>query len=274
MAIMVGRGVQRGTTGGCQLILVAVMGGALLFAARPTWAQSCTFCDQCLTDCVCQTDGTCGGVAKQNGSPCDAGNPCTTGDTCQGGGCVEGASKPDDTSCTYPGVGLCIRNAVCQSIAGLSFCAPMNPDDIVTCPDSANKCQPNICDPQDGLCKPVDIAAFCSLNPCSTGACDPATGLCVSGNNGAACNDGNECTANDQCQSGKCRGTAGSTSCVGDCNDNHVVTVDEILLMVNIALGASDVSLCGPGDADGNGRITVDEILTAVNFALTSCPAA
>jgi hypothetical protein len=60
--------------------------------------------------------------------------------------------------------------------------------------------------------------------------------------------------------------------CVGDCNGGHDVTVDEILIMVNIALGSAPISACEPGDANQDGDITVTEIIAAVNFALTACP--
>jgi subtilisin family serine protease len=59
--------------------------------------------------------------------------------------------------------------------------------------------------------------------------------------------------------------------CVGDCNGDGQVTVDEILTMVNIALGNADLSACTAGDANDDGHITVDEILTAVNHALNGC---
>lgn len=52
-----------------------------------------------------------------------------------------------------------------------------------------------------------------------------------------------------------------------------MVTVDEILKMVNIALGAP-VEECPAGDRNGDGDITVDEILTAVANALDGCPVA
>ncbi len=86
------------------------------------------------------------------------------------------------------------------------------------------------------------------------------TGECIPGNEGDPCDDFNVCTSNDRCQSGECVGTAGGTpppagtatptptatpvltKCVGDCDDNGVVTVDEILTGVNIALGNLDVS--------------------------------
>jgi hypothetical protein len=62
--------------------------------------------------------------------------------------------------------------------------------------------------------------------------------------------------------------------CVGDCNNDQSVTVDELLRMVNIAFGNAGVDTCGAGDANHDGEITVDEILeilTAVNNALTGC---
>ncbi len=61
-------------------------------------------------------------------------------------------------------------------------------------------------------------------------------------------------------------------ACVGDCLGDHQVTVDEIMTMVNIALGTAPMSECEIGDMDGDEEITVDEILVAVNFALTQCP--
>ncbi|MFQ5665091.1 MAG: hypothetical protein ACE5I7_01540 [Candidatus Binatia bacterium] len=60
--------------------------------------------------------------------------------------------------------------------------------------------------------------------------------------------------------------------CVGDCNGDGQVTVNELITMVNIALGNADVSTCTAGDANGDGGITVNEIVTAVNNALNGCP--
>jgi hypothetical protein len=67
-------------------------------------------------------------------------------------------------------------------------------------------------------------------------------------------------------------------SCAGDCDGNNQVTINELLLMVNISLGSSDISLCPAGDVTGNGgvpdgEITVDELIRAVNNALGTCPA-
>ena len=59
--------------------------------------------------------------------------------------------------------------------------------------------------------------------------------------------------------------------CVGDCDGSGQVTVDDILTMVNIALGNTPVTACDAGDANQDGQVTIDEILTAVNNALNGC---
>jgi len=65
--------------------------------------------------------------------------------------------------------------------------------------------------------------------------------------------------------------TATPVACVGDCDGNRVVTVDEILTMINIALGNVRVDDCLLGNVNGD-MITVDQILMSVNFALNGCP--
>jgi len=65
---------------------------------------------------------------------------------------------------------------------------------------------------------------------------------------------------------------ATTTPCVGVCNADLQVTVDELLTMVNIAVGNTDVSTCRAGDANHDGQITVNEILTAAGNALNGCP--
>jgi Tol biopolymer transport system component/subtilisin-like proprotein convertase family protein len=65
--------------------------------------------------------------------------------------------------------------------------------------------------------------------------------------------------------------TVETAPCVGDCQEPAGVTIDEVLTMLNIALGDASVSDCRSGDANGDGGITVDEILMAVNNALDGC---
>lgn len=64
----------------------------------------------------------------------------------------------------------------------------------------------------------------------------------------------------------------GPPSCAGDCDGNTTVSVNELITMVNIALGAAPVSTCTAGDLDSSGTIEINEIITAVNNALNGCP--
>lgn len=64
---------------------------------------------------------------------------------------------------------------------------------------------------------------------------------------------------------------SGVGHCVGDCGNDRSVTIDELLRLVNIALGNTEVPECIAGDANGDGRITVDEILVAVTNAIDGC---
>jgi hypothetical protein len=66
--------------------------------------------------------------------------------------------------------------------------------------------------------------------------------------------------------------TPGAVSCLGDCGGDGLVTVDELLKMVNIALGLAAIENCLAGDANDDGQITIDELVSAVNHALTGCP--
>jgi len=55
---------------------------------------------------------------------------------------------------------------------------------------------------------------------------------------------------------------------VGDCDQDGSVTVDELVVGVNIALGESPVADCPSFDADGDGQVTIDELTLGVNNAL------
>jgi hypothetical protein len=61
-------------------------------------------------------------------------------------------------------------------------------------------------------------------------------------------------------------------ACAGDCSADGEVTVDELVLGVNIALGNTALSQCRSFDSSGDGEVTVDELIGAVNSALTGCP--
>ena len=60
--------------------------------------------------------------------------------------------------------------------------------------------------------------------------------------------------------------------CVGDCDNSNSVAIDELVLIVNIALEQQPALACPAADANQSGTATIDEILLAVNFALNGCP--
>jgi hypothetical protein len=60
--------------------------------------------------------------------------------------------------------------------------------------------------------------------------------------------------------------------CSGDCTRNGLVTVDELIQAVNIALGNAPVWTCSAADLDGNGVVTVNELVAAVGSAMSGCP--
>lgn len=62
-------------------------------------------------------------------------------------------------------------------------------------------------------------------------------------------------------------------SCPGDCNGDGVVTVAELVTLVNIALGLADIDTCPAAD-DGSGGVTIAELIAAVQSALSGCPTA
>jgi len=124
-----------------------------------------------------------------------------------------------------------------------------------------------VCDLHDPTCAIVDLAGVCVKRPdaCTT-LFDPVCGC-------DAKTYSNDClrimAGVTLAHVGAC---ATTTPCVGDCNADLQVTVDELLTMVNIAVGNTDVSTCRAGDANHDGQITVNEILTAAGNALNGCP--
>ncbi len=193
-----------------------------------TCAGSQTICDDgnpC-TDDVCDADtfGGCGFLA--NTAPCDDGDACTINDLCSGTECA-GSTKScnDNLECTTDscqadgscsnvptvgatcGLGLCVGD-YCETA---NFC-----DGIPTCNDAGqcvrtpvdcdddDPCTVDSCEPTTGACTntPLDCSdqnTECATYACSAGTCEPTF-------SDAACEDGNQCTA-DACVNGMCSHT-------------------------------------------------------------------
>jgi hypothetical protein len=66
--------------------------------------------------------------------------------------------------------------------------------------------------------------------------------------------------------------TAALPACVGDCDGNGVVAVNELILGVRSALDGE--ILCPACDRNGDGVVAISELVGAVNAALSGCPPA
>jgi hypothetical protein len=244
--------------------------------------ETCTYDAECLS-AHC-TDGVCCNVAN-----------CPDGERCSICGLEGVCSKPlmpgeyccdDDLSCT---TGFCTDGLCCR---------------VGVCPEG------DVCSPPDGFCNeapsptptPAGQGGHCHVER----DCQPGL-VCE---NGVCCNEhcrpGYLCSAE---QGGICiRGPApptrtprptewfpsatpiptptcppgfipvgglcssASDSCVGDCNQQGTVTVDELVRGVNIALGIAQLRDCPVSDDDYDGQVAADELIMAVNAALIGCP--
>ena len=59
--------------------------------------------------------------------------------------------------------------------------------------------------------------------------------------------------------------------CAGDCDSSGAVTVNEVITLVNVALGTGPLAHCEVGDGNGDRQITIDELIIAVMNALAGC---
>lgn len=63
----------------------------------------------------------------------------------------------------------------------------------------------------------------------------------------------------------------GDEPCPGDCNADGEVTVDELVLAVNVALELANPESCPAADRDGDRNVTVNEVIAGVRAALNGC---
>ena len=155
----------------------------------------------CTPVSICEDVGTClSGVCSGPPVMCDDGDPCTQ-DTCDGG-------------CKFAG----ISGPVCDD------------GDECTTDDGC----------MAGVCKGTPLVDCDDGDVCTNDTCNVVTGSCIHTNNNALCDDGNECTVSDHCDSGEC------VASVVLCDDQTVCTIDSC----DPATGCKHVTInCNDGDA-------------------------
>ncbi len=165
---------------------------------------------------------------------------------------------------------------VCETTDGCTTCQCVlraTPTSTPTAPECDQNCNGSCgsfsCGP--GACVAIDSGCACAPPECPTLTFLPtptptptATSRTPQFCEPTPCPPGLVCVIDPPFQSRVC-------ACVGDCNDDYGVEVDELVTMVNIALGNAATSTCRFGDGNGDGEITVDEILLAVGNALYGC---
>lgn len=65
---------------------------------------------------------------------------------------------------------------------------------------------------------------------------------------------------------------AAAQVCVGDCDENNLVRVNELIIGVNIALDRAALSTCESFDPNNSNSVEVNELVQGVNNALDGCP--
>jgi hypothetical protein len=73
-----------------------------------------------------------------------------------------------------------------------------------------------------------------------------------------------------QCSIGAYEADASAPACTGDCDDNGMVAINELILGVNIALGSLPVSAC-PAFENAQGMVDIAQLIKGVNNALGGC---
>lgn len=211
--------------------------------------------ETCAPDRFCNIFGSLGSCAPRRfvGQPCVADSDCLTLVCGTGGLCAQAAS-PTPSSTATPTRTPLAAGAPCDAGAA-DACASGFCTDGVCCAEPA-------CGPGE-RCDIVDRGGECRLQLPPGAACARDTD----------CRGGGLCRFDEAAGGTVCVATdPGPEGCFGDCGDDGAVTVDEILVLIEIALGTRPLAACDRGDIGGDGTISVDELVVAVGLALTGCP--
>ena len=148
--------------------------------------------------------GACTRKDRADGVTCDDEDACTSEEQCKAGECV---GKPVVTNDGDP-----CTDDLCDPATGVSHpfnTAPCNDGDPCTVGEAC----------KGGACAGGTPDTCDDKNPCTDDSCKAGQG-CEHKANAEPCNDGDECTVDEECSGGKCTGTK------LDCDDHKPCTTD------------------------------------------------
>ncbi len=191
-------------------------------------AVICEDQNPCTADSCDPAKGCVFGPAN-DGAPCSDGNACTTGDHCAGGACVGTARVCDDQN-------PCTTDFCDEKTGACVFTPNTAPCDDGNACTTGDACQEGVCLGAPRVCD--------DINSCTADSCDPAVG-CVfqPANDGKKCSDGNLCTTDDVCSSGKCAGTPKV------CDDQNPCTTDFCDEKTGACVFTPNTAPCDDGNA-------------------------
>ena len=215
-----------GTTTGCTSNSVCLAGACTVGTG-----------DGCNDGNACTQDACVAGACTHTNASgaCSDGLACTSADTCANGKCAgKTLNCEDDNACTTgtcsPTTGGCVQAAT-QGIA----CSDGDPCTV------GDLCSAGTC--QSGLPLDCDDGKLCTVDTCNPSGC-----IHVVQPNGGECNDGDICSAGDECIDQVCKsfGTL-------NCNDNNDCTLDVCVAKIGCQhmtqnVPCSDGSCCTAGD--------------------------
>ncbi len=176
----------------------------------------------CLADVCDPATGGCGTKGRPAGVSCDDGDPCTLKDQCDGAGSCVGAAG----GCACQSDADCALRTPPSKCKGAHYCdieshtCKLNPATVLTCPASGQPCVDLICQEASGSCEAVPRA------------------------DGAACDDGDQCTAGDSCQGAVCNAGTWICPCAkdADCKGKEDGDTCNGQLFCDVATGACKVN--------------------------------
>jgi len=201
------------------------------------------------------------------------GDPCTDACNFATGQCEQSAPKcvPFCETCNHK-TGECVPDHIGQACdEPTNVCSAENHCDVVPL---GGGIQRGLCQPGAATVPTPTITVGCpagvSAGAIGAGACATATATAtpmVATSPTATASS----TVTPPTGGGTPTATQSGGVCAGDCNRDGMVTINELITGVNIALGSAPASNCPAADVNGDLSVAINELIAAVNRALNGC---